>query len=265
MRSHAALIVLAAALLAGCNSKERDRREFAYADAVTAPPPIPTGFQLANADAQVQLALPPNIDHYPGLHGYLYNTGKDELTEFAQTAAADRAYLAKKGVSQPQPYERRIVWTITSMSPHLISLRQAWYDDTGGIKADHGSTTLLWDRVHNTPLLQTELFKPDIDTKALDDELCQATIKAKEARVGPTDAKTWTCPTFLTSNAVLVPSATPYRVGGMMFLFDPHMLGNYAEGDYEVLIPQDDFRKFLAPAWAADFVGAPGPMVRPKA
>jgi len=259
----AAVIVLAAAvLLAGCESKKKLTAEFAHDDAVIAAPPIPTHYAMNTPDAKVELVLPQGIAGYPGLHAKLYEDGRQELIEFVTEAIEDRQRFAKKGVKQATPYERRLVWTITSISPHLISLREAWYDDTGGVHPDHGQGVLLWDRVHNVEVLQSELLKADADTSALDADICAKITAAKTARMGPTDPKSWTCPTWTDARAVLVPSATPYRVGGMMFLFDPHVIGAYAEGDYEVLVPLADFQPVLSPDWAPDFKGAPAPTVK---
>jgi hypothetical protein len=261
----AAILLLAAGLLlAGCENKKRLTAQFAHDDAVIAAPPVPTHYALSTPDAQVNLALPEGIARYPGLHAKLFNDGKDELLDFLKHAIEDRRRFAAKGVKQATPYERRVVWTITAVTPHLISLRDAWFDDTGGVHPDHGSDVLLWDRVHNVALLQDELFKPDVDTAQQDAALCAATMRAKAARVGPSDAKSWSCPKFSDGHAVLVPSTRPYRIGGMMFLFDPYVIGAYAEGDYEVLLPLSDFQQILAPAWAEDFTGSPSPSVRPK-
>jgi hypothetical protein len=82
--------------------------------------------------------------------------------------------------------------------------------------------------------------------------------------MGPTDPKSWACPTWTDSHAVLVPSTQPYRIGGIMFLFDPYVIGAYAEGEYDVLIPLADFQQLVAPRWAADFAGAPAPTAQPK-
>lgn len=262
-----AMILLAGALvLTGCGpSKKQMAAQFAHDDAVVAAPPVPTHYALSTKDAQVNLALPAGIDRYPELHAKLFNDGKAELLDFLKQAIEDRARFAKKGVKQATPYERRVVWSITAVSPHLISLRNAWFDDTGGAHPNHGSGVLLWDRVRNVMVLQDELFKPEVDTATVDALLCQATTRAKEARLGPTDPKAWHCPKFADGHAVLVPSSQPYRIGGMMFLFDPYTIGPYAEGDYEVLLPLDDFKSILAPSWAGDFAGAPAPNVRPKA
>ena len=259
-----AAILMAAMALAACENKKKLQAEFAADDKAVAAPPVPTHFALATPDARTELSLPRGIDRYPELHAKLYSDGKQQLMDFTKTAAGDRARYALKGVKQAQPYERRVVWTITAVTPDLISLRDAWFDDTGGAHPNHGSEVLLWDRTRNEPVLKSELFKPDIDTAGLDERLCQGVTRAKEARLGPSAPKSWTCPKWSDAKAVLTPSTRPYRVGGLMFLFDPYTIGAYAEGDYEVLIPLSDFQSALAPAWAKDFTGSPAPTVKPR-
>ena len=259
-----AVMLMAALLLGACDTKAKLKAEFIQADKAVAAPAVPTHFALSTPDAKTELTLPAGIDRYPELHAKLFNDGKQELMNFTKAAAGDRARYALKAVKQATPYERRVVWTITAVTPRLISLRDAWFDDTGGAHPNHGSEVLLWDRMHNVPLLKSELFKPDLDTAMLDNRLCRAVIQAKQARLGPSDPKSWSCPKWLDAKAVLVPSARSYRIGGLMFLFDPYTIGAYAEGDYEVLIPLSDFQAALAPAWAQDFSGAPAPMVRPR-
>jgi hypothetical protein len=259
-----AVMLLAALALSGCDSKKKITAELARADAAVAAPAVRTHFALNTPNARTELTLPAWIDRYPELHAKLFSDGRQELMDFTKQAAGDRARLALKGVKQPSPYERRVVWSITAVTPGLVSLRDAWFDDTGGAHPDHGSEVLLWDRARNVMLLQSELFKPGADTARLDDLLCQATARAKQARVGPSAPRSWTCPKWSDAKAVLVPSTQPYRIGGMMFLFDPYVIGAYAEGDYEVLIPLSDFQQALAPAWAKEFAGSPAPTVKPR-
>jgi hypothetical protein len=269
MPHRAAILLLAAALalasvLGGCENKKTLAAQFAHDDAVVSGPPLATHYELNTLDAKVAMTLPPGIDRYPVLHAKLFADGKQELLDFVTEAIEDRQRFARKGVKQASPYERRVVWTITAVTPNLVSLRNRWFDDTGGAHPDHGSDVLIWDRVHNVQLLQSDLFRPDVNTQALDALLCQKITVARQARLGPADSRSWSCPTWSDSHAVLVPSTRPYRIGGMMFLFDPYVIGAYAEGEYELLIPLSDFKSYLAPQWAADFVGAPAPSVRPK-
>jgi len=260
----AAVILLAALALLGCESKKKSIARYMADDRAVSLPEAPFHFAQATADAKVELTLSPDLDAYPDLHRALFDAGQRQLLEFIAQAKEDRARFAAKGVSQPQPYERRVTWTVAAVTPGLVSLRGAWFDDTGGIHPNHGSDTFLWDRDHGQMLLQSDLFKPGYDLSALDQTLCAAVRKAKQARLGPTDPKSWSCPKWEDSHATLVPSVRPYRAGGLMFLFDPYVIGAYAEGDYAVLIPLSDVQPALAPMWAADFAGSPAPSVIPN-
>ena len=261
----AAILILAAAALSGCGEGKKQRvAEAVRADAVATGETPATRFHLANADAKVDLALPPRIDNYPELHKTLFEAGRQDLLDFARTAAEDRKHATAKGAPLRGPYERQVAWTITSVSPHLIGLKAKWFADTGGAHPNHGSEARLWDRLRNQFILPSELFRDDYDVSALDQVLCAATTQAKARRMGPNPPGQWTCPKWSDSRFVLVPSVRPYRIGGLMFLFDPYVIGPYAEGDYEVLIPLSDFRRALSPAWAADFEDHPSPDVKPK-
>jgi hypothetical protein len=258
-----ALILMAAVALLGCDNKKKLRAEYIAADKAVAAPTPPTHFQLTTPDAKIELVLPDHFDIYPELHQALFDSGKQELMEFAKSAAGDRARYILKG-RHPTVYERKVVWTITAITPRLISLKSDWFSDTGGVHPNHGTGSYLWDRFHTQRLMQSELFKPGYDFSALDPVLCDAITRVKAARMGPTDPKSWTCPKWADSRAVLVPSTRPYRIGGLMFLYDPYVIGAYAEGDYQVVIPQAVFQQAIAPAWAQDFAGAPAPPVQPR-
>jgi hypothetical protein len=257
-----AVMILAAVALLGCSEKKKLRAEYIAADKAVAAPIPPTRFALTTPDAKIELVLPGNIGRYPELHQALYDSGKLDLMEFAKAAAGDRARYILKG-RHPGVYARKVAWTITAVTPRLVSLKSDWFADTGGAHPNHGTGSYLWDRDHNQMLAQSDLFKPDYDFSAIDPVLCEATAKVKAARMGPTDPKSWTCPKWADSRAVLVPSTRPYRIGGLMFLYDPYVIGAYAEGDYQVVIPLSAFQQALAPAWADQFTGAPAP-VQPR-
>jgi hypothetical protein len=92
----------------------------------------------------------------------------------------------------------------------------------------------------------------------LDRAICDAVAQAKTHREGaaPLNAM-FACPKW--SQAVLVPapSTIPDKIGGLTVLIDPYVVGPYAEGDYEVVVPLSAFRALLAPTYAAAFGGAP--------
>ena len=58
-------------------------------------------------------------------------------------------------------------------------------------------------------------------------------------------------------SGVLAPSQTPGRAGGLEFLIGPYIVGPFAEGAYQIVVPQTAFRGLLNPAFAGEFAGAP--------
>ncbi len=258
-----ATILLAGLAMAACDGRKKQQAQLARDDAAVAPKAVAAHFALTTPDAQVELNLPAHIASYPELHRTLYEDGRQELEDFANQAREDRARYSAKGVRQRGPYVRKVSWTITAITPKLISLMGAWFDDTGGVHPNHGSQARIWDRQHNQMLLQSELFKAEADPAPLDAALCQAVTELKTRRMGPTDPRRWTCPKWADSQAVLAPSTQPYRIGGLTFLFDPYVIGAYAEGDYAVTIPLSVFQSALAPQWSADFTGSPAPAANP--
>ena len=74
--------------------------------------------------------------------------------------------------------------------------------------------------------------------------------KAKAAKGVEWDPESFPCPKWRESHFVLAPSTVPGKIGGLVFLFDPYAVGAYAEGEYEVTLPQALFTAVLAPAGA---------------
>lgn len=250
-----ALAAAAALTLGGCHRKAEVRPP-------AAGPPPPLSFAETTPDATVKLTLAPAIGERSGLRMKLYGDGVKELTSFVAEARNDRAHLQAKGFSAP-PYERDITWTITAATPHLLSAREAWVDDTGGAHPNHGWIGLLWDVERDQPIPRADIFQPDPDQARLDAALCRAIKAAKAQRQGAVaigeDSGAWSCPRWADSNFVFVPSTQKDKIGGLEFLFDPYVLGPYSEGDYRVIVPQAEFHDALAPAYADDFAGDPAP------
>ncbi len=245
---------LLVAALAACQRKAETK--------APAAPAAPLTFIQTSPDATVRLVLDPGVGARPGLRGKLYGDGVKELTSFADQAHSDRARLSQKGYPSPA-YERDLVWSLTAATPNLASARETWSDYTGGAHPNHGWLGVIWDVHSDREIPRGELFRVDADQGQLDALLCQAVKAAKSRRAGAAaineEVGTWSCPKWDDSNFVFAPSTTAGKIGGLTFLFDPYVLGPYAEGDYAVTVPQSDFRIALAPAYADEFAGAPAP------
>ena len=109
-----------------------------------------------------------------------------------------------------------------------------------------------------------DLFVRGANLAALDTALC-ASINAEKKKRDPS-AQTvsltggdWICPRAATTPFVLAQGQTPGKAGGLVFLIAPYLVGPYAEGTFEVTVPQSAFRALVAPAYADEFGGEPKP------
>src|SRR5690606_24713089 len=107
-----------------------------------------------------------------------------------------------------------------------------------------------------------QLFRRGVDLSPLDQALCEAVNAAKRERVPDAEPVTlgggsFACPRAADTPFVLVPSSVGGKAGGLRFLISPYIVGPWAEGGYEVVVPQTAFRSLLAPAYADEFAGQP--------
>jgi hypothetical protein len=219
--------------------------------------PLPLSFAETVPAAKVELKIDPRLKPYAILVDRLYKDGVRELKSFERQAAEDQARLTAKGLPV-RPYQRSIGWTLTAESHDLISVKQSWFDDTGGAHPNSGAKGLLWDVIDRREVERSELLRPGADQARLDRVLCDAIKAAKAGRQGAVwDPGAWPCPKWADSELALAPSAQRNKLGGAMFLFDPYSIGPYVEGEWAITVPQAAFRGELAPAWTNDFAGAP--------
>lgn len=219
-------------------------------------PVRPLDFKQADPAAEVGLTLSPEISRYPALHAALYDREVAELKAFAARAEADRKQ--NDGQFPWRSYDGQREWTLAAATSRLVSLRGSWLDYTGGAHPNHGSRGLLWDLTGETEIKPSALFRAGADMRVLDKAICDAVAVAKSHRQGasPLD-DVFSCPKWSDTEFALSPSTEPGKIGGLVVLIDPYVVGSYAEGDYEVTLPLPVFRALLAPTYAEFFSGLP--------
>jgi hypothetical protein len=264
MQSTKAFAVLGlVAVLAACERKPVPPPKAPVEASVTAPTAAapapmarPLSFDQSDEAAKVALRLPAEIAGHPALHALLYDRETAGLKTFAAKAQADRK--ASDGKFPWRPYARQSQWFLAADSALLVGLRALWFEDTGGAHPNHGGSSLIWDNVANREIQPKALFRPDADMKVLDKAICDAVAQAKTHRAGATPLNDmFSCPKWNQTVLVLAPSTIPGKIGGLTALIDPYVVGPYAEGDYEVVVPLSMFQALLAPAYAGAFGGAP--------
>ena len=265
-----ALIVTAAAVLtlAACDRREREAAPDAAAPAAgeaavtPADGAAPMTYESENRFAQVELELPDAVRAQPDLHARLYAEGVRELRTFSEGAQADRTEY--EGDMDLPPYAKHIDYVAAGETGKLISLQRNSYENTGGAHPNPAYGAVIWDKALKRFVQPAQLFRRGADLSALDQALCDAVNAARRGRnadaesigLNPTQGG-WACPRAASTPFVLAPSTTPGKAGGLVFLIGPYQVGPYAEGGYEIAVPQSAFRSLLAPAYADEFAGQP--------
>jgi len=241
---------------AGTAPSQTPRSETSRAPQPQAVPARPLAFKQADPAAEVALKLPPGISQYPALHAALYDREVAQLKDFAVKAEADRK--ASVGEFPWRQYASERQWVVAAVTPRLVGLRGMWFDYTGGAHPNHGAASLLWDTRTNSEIKSAALFRPDADMKVLDKAICDAVALAKRRREGaaPLDDM-FSCPKWSETVLALAPSTQAGKIGGLAVLIGPYVVGPYAEGDYEVVIPLSTLQPLLAQTYADAFAGSP--------
>jgi hypothetical protein len=253
----AATALLLAGMVAACSRAPDSDRMGAAGRALGAN--VPLAFALTNPDAQVTLSLPEPIKAYPELHQRLYKDGETTLTAFVDQARKDRAEQSADGVPVPAYYQK-IEWKISAQSPRLLSLYAEQNDFEGGAHPNTSFRALLWDKDKGALIPTAELFTPDADMKSVDDYVCHQIEAQRSKRTGQPVSETgsgFNCPKFSESRLILIPSTQPGKIGAIDALYAPFDVGPYAEGPYEIRVPQDQLKGLIAPQYADQFEGQP--------
>jgi len=265
-------VAAVAATLSACNRDKDKAAAPASAPAATvtetpASAGAPFGYKSETPYATVELKLPEAVRNQPDLHVRLYSESVKDLKAFVEGAQADRT---EAGGDQGMPvYESLITFDTPVETGKLFSLARSDYEFTGGAHGNTAYTGVLWDKAMKRPVTAAGLLKPGVALSALDGLLCTAVNAEKRKRdpqaetvsLNPKDASGWSCPHAADTPIVLAPSTEPGKAGGLVFLVGPYQVGPYAEGSYQVPVPQAAIRSLLAPAYADEFAGAP---VMPK-
>lgn len=263
------LTAAVAATLTGCN-RDKDKAATpasapasAAAPAATVAAAAPFEFKSETPYANVELTLPQEIRTQPELHAQLYAAGVKDLREFMEGAQADRT---EAGGDQGMPaYDAEIGFDTPVETAKLFSIARSDYEFTGGAHGNSSSVGVLWDKAAKRGLAPASLLRPGVNMSALDNVLCAALNVEKKKRdpqaetltlAGKTD-DLWSCPHAADTPVVLVGGTQPGKAGGLLFLIGAYEAGPYAEGSYEVPVPQAAIRNLLAPAFADEFAGTP--------
>ena len=255
--SRSAVLVLAAGLalttLSACDHK-KDKGSASNMPPATV---APLGYAKTDPDAQVSLTLPDPIKLYPELHTRLFNAGKQTLTDFIASAHKDRAEQSADGIEVPA-YYHAINWKISAQSSRFLSLYAEEDDFQGGAHPNSTFQALLWDKSANDLINTGKIFATGADLSNVDTFVCKQIEAERSKRAGQPVSQAndgLECPKIADSRLILIPSTVTGKIGAVDALFAPSEVAPYAEGPYEVRIPQQQLQGLIAPEFADQFAG----------
>ena len=251
--THTTLAALTLLALAACTPKAKTEKPSDKPPATVAP----LAFANKNADAEVTLTLPEPIKLFPDLHTRLYGEGEQSLKAFMADAHKDRTDQAADGIEVPA-YYKSINWKIAAQSPRLLSLYAELDDYEGGAHPNSSFDVRLWDKSKKELINTAKLFISGADMKALDAFVChQVEVERSKRTQEPTTqaASGFSCPKFTDSRLILIPSTLTGKIGAVDALYAPYEVGPYAEGPYEIRVPQNQLKGLINPDFADQFAG----------
>jgi len=248
-------LTLVAAMLGACSPHQQQ------AGGGTTSSPATTAaaldFAQSNPDAQVSLHLPEGVKQYPVLHTRLYDEGRAALEAFIATAHKERGEESADGIQDPA-YYHAITWKITAQSPRLVSLYATEDDFEGGAHPNTTFQSVLWDKQASAVVPVNKLIKANADLSGVDAYICRQVEAERSRRSGePTTqaASGFGCPKFADSHIVLMASGISGKIGAVDALYAPYEVGSYAEGPYEIRVPQTLLNGLINPDYADQFAG----------
>ncbi len=156
------------------------------------------------------------------------------------------------------PYELRRTVRLTFAGGRLLSLRVEEMAYTGGAHELVSLSGLLWDRRDERELRLSDLLDVEGAEPALRRALAAA-LRAEKCRRGeqawcelPESQARVRSDVVEVAEVVAEPGAGA-RACGLRFLFSPYLLGSFAEGSYELVVPTAVFAPWLRAPWRGEF------------
>lgn len=223
----------------------------------------------------VEIATPQDVlSRDPALHARIFGQAEAQAEAFMASAAEAEAEAAAADYPY-NPYQLSIDWSAPFDNGEIASLVGLNWQYTGGAHGNSYFETLTWSFADSAPIAVSDLFADTPETwNGLSRIAKEKLLQAKRERMsGYTDGepedpgsmwmdaiKDATAPEVSSFDLMtLVPSTQDGKAGGIKLYYPPYAVGPYAEGSYEIVLPQADIAQYIAPAYRDLFAGGPAP------
>ncbi|WP_022698625.1 DUF3298 and DUF4163 domain-containing protein [Euryhalocaulis caribicus] len=224
--------------------------------------------------ATIEISTPEEVlSRDRALYEQIFVEADAAAEHFKQTAEEGKAD-AEANDYPFRPYTREVEWAAPFDNGEIASLIGQVWEYTGGAHGNNYYDTLTWSFTESGLLVTSDFFVPNQETwDGLSAIAREKLLQAKRERfaeyreasedVDPMwmDAiKDATAPEVSSFDLMtLVPSTEDGKAGGIKLYYPPYAVGPYAEGSYEIVLPQADIAQYIAPAYRDLFAGGPAP------
>jgi hypothetical protein len=234
---------------------------------VTPDPNAPTASadgSLAYADESISFsaAFPPGPADDPVLT-YLRTDAESYFRKLKANAVTDAADRKQNG-APAMPWELQIEWKYVAKAGGIVSLVGTAYEFTGGAHGMTFTDTHIARAATGEQLSLETMLNPGITpSPAITIAVCEALKAEKVKRMGSPTVydEPIVCAGANTNIKIeeakfaLAPSSEPDRFGGLFVYYEPYAVGAYAEGSYQLAVPQEVFAEDMRPEFRKLFSG----------
>lgn len=226
--------------------------------------PVEVSIELPDSDAvEFDFELDPAITRFdPRLAKSLADRGVSEAVKFAREASSEKAMDPE--YFREWRFSRQ--WRLVASSGDLGVVEQTDAVDAGGAHPNFFTESAIYQRGGDV-LPIGALFSDDAAAeKRLKGLFRERLLAARKSRAGEfmndedlaagIDAAL-TEDFFVNFPMAPVASSEADRLGGLVVHVNPYVVGPYAEGSYDIVLDQSDFRDLLRPAYRDVFTGQP--------
>jgi|GEM_PF-284010 len=243
----------------------------------TAPPPVTDVLPSTATDtAAITIDLPDNeavefdfnldpavIVFDPGVAKMLADEGVREALSFASEASAEKA---RQDNDFFRPWALGLDWELVAEAGDIGAVEITIYMNSGGAHPNAFSETRIYRKGGETLSSRDFFSDPDGAEEKLSELVRERLLAARMERVGDFMSEAEAAESidgvlgeglYRSLEPGLAGSTEAGRLGGLKVHVDPYIIGPYAEGAYEIVVPQAQFRDLVRPEYRDLFAGEP--------
>ena len=198
-----------------------------------------------------------------GVARALADEGVNEALSFAREASAEKANRNNEFF---RPWTLELDWVLVARAGDIGAVEITTYVDTGGAHPNAYSETRIYRQGGGIMSARDFFSDPGAAEKALSGMVRERLLAARMERVGDFMTEEEAAESidgvlgqglYRNLEPGLAGSTEAGRIGGLTVHVDPYVVGPYAEGAYDIKVPQSAFRELVKPDYRDLFAGEP--------